>query len=68
MITGKEIYENIRVLKEDVDELAKACDTVSDELGQGSLAYKHLDEAYKSANERLTNAMHRDYQVPIKIR
>jgi hypothetical protein len=46
VLTGKFIYENLRNLYVELNELGEACDIVSDDLGQSSTAYKILSETY----------------------
>lgn len=51
-VTGEFIYDQLKNLYKELDELGDACDAVSDEVGQQSVAYKILNESYdKKAQE-----------------
>ena len=52
-LTGKFIYETLNRLYKELNELGEACDTVSDELGQQSVAYQILDKSYKEKKQEV---------------
>lgn len=61
VIQGKSIWERIQTLKEEKLDLARACDSVSDEMGQSSVAYKILNKAYKDSEDVLNKALNKEY-------
>lgn len=64
-LTGRIIYDGIRKLEVEVEELAKACDQISDDLGQDTLAYKLLDKAYNEKKTELNKVLVQQYSVTI---
>lgn len=51
-VTGEFIYDQLKKLYAELDELGEACNAVSDGVGQQSVAYKILNESYdKKAQE-----------------
>jgi len=64
MIKGKDIYIEIQRAMDEKSELGKACDAVSDEMGQSSVAYKILDKAYRETEKNVNRLLSIDYEYP----
>jgi hypothetical protein len=65
--TGRFIYENILKIVKELDELGEACDVVSNELGQQSLAYDLLNKQYNTKRQELDNALNVQYSAQYTV-
>lgn len=63
VVTGEYIFNQLKGLYDELKELGQACDTVADEIGQDSLAYRILNENYKTKNEELEKFKKQGYMV-----
>jgi hypothetical protein len=61
ILTGKFIYENLKKLYVELNELGGACDVVSDEVGQQSVAYKILRETYNAKKSEIKKFEEQDF-------
>jgi hypothetical protein len=61
--TGKYIFDEIIRIKREVDELEKALDTLAEEVGQSSIAYKVVNEQRIEKTRLLTSLFSRKYEV-----
>ncbi|QIW88775.1 hypothetical protein P59_178 [Bacillus phage P59] len=52
-MTALQIFEEIEAMRKEVNELGEACDQVINEVGAGSVAYKHLNKVYGEKCEEL---------------
>jgi hypothetical protein len=52
-MTALQIFTEIEAMRKDVDELEQACDQVANDVGAGSVAYKHLKKVYEMKCEDL---------------
>lgn len=59
--TGKDIFEDIKRLYAERNELGEACGLLADKLGYESPATKLLEETFKSAEQRLGIALEKEY-------
>lgn len=61
VLTGKYIYDNLKKLYAELNELGEACDVVSDEVGQQSTAYKILNENYNAKKSEIKTFEERSF-------
>jgi hypothetical protein len=54
ILTGKFIYERLNKLYTELKQIGEACDMVSDDIGQGSVAYKILNDSYNGKKIEIT--------------
>lgn len=47
VFTGKYIYEELKQLEKEINELYDAAEMVKNEIGAGSVAYRLLNQQYK---------------------
>lgn len=56
IMTGKQIYDELKKIRKDLDELGQACDLISDDLGQQHVAYVLLNKQYVEKERELRMA------------
>jgi hypothetical protein len=62
---GKYIYDQIKKVNQELQELGTACDLISDDLGQHHVAYKLLNEQYKNKQAEIRNLENMEYMEVI---
>lgn len=69
--TGKFIYETILGLNNELKDLNSALNSIADDLGDSSLAFKLLEKAksdkQRELNEALTQTYNKDSSVPFSF-
>ena len=68
MITGHTIYEEIKGLIEEQEELAKALEALEDSVGRNSKSYQRVKAIREESQKTLSEARTAQYQVPQKIK
>lgn len=62
-LTGKYIYDQLRKLYTELEEIGEACDMVSDDMGQQSAAYRILNESYKKKAQEIDALENQMYTI-----
>lgn len=68
MITGRTIYEEIKGLVEEQEELARALEALEDSVGRNSVPYQRVNAIREESQKTLSEAMTAQYQVPTKLK
>lgn len=63
-ITGELIYEEIKKLNQDKQDVAKALDSIEERLGKNNAAYRMLLDAHKMADKELCKQLRKKYEEP----
>ena len=63
IITGEEIYEEIKRLEAKAAEIEQGMDAVYEELSTDSIAYTILKDNYAEVKNKINSLMNREYMI-----